>query len=143
MLDAVISGQEREIYQIIGKGVSEDPDQNIPMTDNNGLMLPSSAANRARVPCIKTIRPTRSSCRSRANAKSSGGEDEENNFVILAPFDVASVTLNLMRGFRNVGDEEGLLLGIYPGRMRWRDDVLAKATKRGRNKAALKKLKKP
>lgn len=37
MLDAVIPGQEWEIYQIIGKGVSEDPDQNIPMTDNNGL----------------------------------------------------------------------------------------------------------
>lgn len=37
MLDAVIPGQEREIYQIIGKGVSEDPNQNIPITDNNGF----------------------------------------------------------------------------------------------------------
>lgn len=37
MLDAVIPGQEREIYQIIGKGVSEDPNQNISITDNNGF----------------------------------------------------------------------------------------------------------
>jgi len=40
-----------------------------------------------------------------------------------------------MRGFRNVGDEEGLLLGTIggtePGGVKWRDDVLAEAAKRG------------
>ena len=48
---------------------------------------------------------------------------------------MASVPPNLMRGFRNVGDEEGLLLGTIggtdPGGERWRDDVLAEAAKRG------------
>ena len=40
-----------------------------------------------------------------------------------------------MRGFRNVGDEDGLLFVIVgatdPGRVRWRDDVLAEAERRG------------
>lgn len=37
MLDAVIPGQEREIYQVIGKGVSEDREQKIPISDNKGF----------------------------------------------------------------------------------------------------------
>ena len=40
-----------------------------------------------------------------------------------------------MRGFRNVGDQEGLLLGTVagtdPGGVQWRDDVLAEASRRG------------
>ena len=40
-----------------------------------------------------------------------------------------------MRGFRNVGDEEGLLFVIVgatdPGRVQWRDDVLEEAERRG------------
>lgn len=63
------------------------------------------------------------------------GDDEDSHLVILEPFDVASVPPNLMRGFRNVGDEEGLLLGTIggtdPSGVRWRDDVLAEASKRG------------
>ena len=63
------------------------------------------------------------------------GDDEDTHFVILEPFDVASIPPNLMRGFRNIGDEEALLLGTIagtdPGGVHWRDDVLAKASRLG------------
>ena len=37
MLDAVITGQKREICQAIGKGVSQDRDAKIPIFDNAGF----------------------------------------------------------------------------------------------------------
>ena len=37
MLDAVITGQKREICQVIGKGVSQDRDTEFPIFDNAGL----------------------------------------------------------------------------------------------------------
>jgi hypothetical protein len=36
LLDAVIPGCEREIYNIIGRGVSEDRNHHVPITDNPG-----------------------------------------------------------------------------------------------------------
>ena len=63
------------------------------------------------------------------------GDDEENHFVILEPFDTVSIPPHVMRGFRNVGAKEGLLLGLVggtdPGSVQWRDDVTAEASRRG------------
>ena len=36
-----------------------------------------------------------------------------------------------MRGFRNVGDEEGLLHATDPGGVQWPGDVFAEASRRG------------
>ena len=48
---------------------------------------------------------------------------------------MASCPPHVMRGFRNVGDEEGLLFVIVgatdPGRVQWRGDVLEEAERRG------------
>ena len=135
MLDAVIPGQEREIYQIIGKGVSEDPNQNIPITDNNGFNVAIVRCEPGKGTLHHDHKTNEVFMSLKGKWKIFWGEDEESNFVILEPFDVASVPPNLMRGFRNVGDEEGLLLGTIggtdPGGVRWRDDVLAEAAKRG------------
>ena len=135
MLDAVIPGQEREIYQIIGKGVSEDPNQNIPITDNNGFNVAIVRCEPGKGTLHHDHKTNEVFMSLKGKWKIFWGEDEESNFVILEPFDVASVPPNLMRGFRNVGDEEGLLLGTIGGTdsggVRWRDDVLAEAAKRG------------
>ncbi len=135
MLDAIIPGQEREIFQIIGKGVSEDREQKIPIADNRGF-------NTAIIRCAPGKGTLHHDHKTnevfmplKGKWKIFWGENEDSNFVILEPFDTASVPPNLMRGFRNIGDEEGLLLGIIggtdPGGVQWRDDVLAEAAKRG------------
>ena len=135
MLDAVIPGQEREIYQVIGKGVSEDRTQKIPITDNNGFNVAIIRCEPGKGTLHHDHKTNEVFMSLKGKWKIFWGDDEESNFVILEPFDTASVPPNLMRGFRNIGDEEGLLLGTIggpdPGGVRWRDDVLAEAAKRG------------
>ena len=60
MLDAVITGQKREICQAIGKGVSQDRDTEIPIFDNAGLNVAIAVARQARARCITITRPTKS-----------------------------------------------------------------------------------
>ena len=135
MLDAVIPGQEREIYQVIGKGVSEDPEQKIPIADNNGFNVAIVRCAPGKGTLHHDHQTNEVFMSLTGKWKIFWGEDEDSHSVILEPFDVASVPPNLMRGFRNVGDAEGLLLatiaGTDPGAVQWRDDVLAEASRLG------------
>ena len=136
MLDAVIPGQERTIYQVIGKGVSEDPEQEIPITDNRGFNVAIVRCAPGKGTLHHDHKTMEVFMALTGKWKIFWGDDEDTHYVILEPFDTASIPPNLMRGFRNVGDNEGLLLGTIegtePGSVRWRDDVLAEADKRGR-----------
>jgi len=135
MLDAVIPGCEREIFQIIGKGVGEDASQEVPIVDNRhfnvavvhcepgkGTLHHDHETNEVFMPLQGTW-------------KIFWGEDEEQTHVILNKWDVASCPPHVMRGFRNVGDEAGLLFvivgGTDPGNVAWRDDVVGDAADRG------------
>ena len=135
MLDAVIPGCEREIYQIIGRGVGEDKNQEVAITDNRdfnvavvrcapgkGTLHHDHVTNEVFMPL-------------KGRWKIFWGTDETSRFVILDPWDVASCPPHVMRGFRNVGEEEGLLFvivgGTNPGSVDWRRDVLDEAEKRG------------
>ncbi|MDA0229781.1 MAG: cupin domain-containing protein [Proteobacteria bacterium] len=135
MLDAVIPGQEREIYQVIGKGVSEDPDAKIPIVDNAGFNVAIVRCAPGKGTLHHDHKTNEVFTALTGKWKIFWGDDEDSHFVILEPFDTASVPPNLMRGFRNVGDEEGLLLGTVagtdPGGVKWRDDVLAEASRLG------------
>jgi mannose-6-phosphate isomerase-like protein (cupin superfamily) len=135
MLDAVIPGQERKIYQIIGKGVSQDRTQKIPITDNKGFNVAIVRCAPGKGTLHHDHKTNEVFMALKGKWKIFWGDDEDSNFVIIEPFDTASVPPNLMRGFRNIGDEEGLLLGTIggtdPGGVQWRDDVLAEAARRG------------
>ncbi len=135
MLDAVIPGQERTIYQVIGKGVSEDPNQEIPITDNRGFNVAIVRCAPGKGTLHHDHKTNEVFMALTGKWKIFWGDDEETNYIILEPFDTASVPPNLMRGFRNVGDEEALLLGTIegaePGGVQWRDDVLEEAANRG------------
>jgi len=135
MLDAVILGQEREIYQVIGKGVSEDPDAKIPIADNAGFNVAIVRCAPGKGTLHHDHKTNEVFTALTGKWKIFWGDDEDSHFVILELFDTASVPPNLMRGFRNVGDQEGLLLGTVagtdPGGVQWRDDVLAEASRRG------------
>ena len=55
--------------------------------------------------------------------------------VILGPMDVISVPINVMRGFRNVGDETAVMLAVVggkdPGRVGWPDSLMEAAKAAG------------
>ena len=135
MLDAVIPGQEREIYQVIGKGVSEDREQKIPIADNAGLNVAIVRCQPGKGTLHHDHKTNEVFMALTGKWKIFWGDDEDTHFVILEPFDVASIPPNLMRGFGNIGDEEALLLGTIagtdPGGVHWRDDVLAEASRLG------------
>ena len=135
LLDAVIPGCEREIYNIIGRGMSEDPNHHVPITDNQGFNV-----------CIVECEPGKGTLHHdhetiEAFMALSGrwkifwGDDEDTHHVIIEKFDTVSVPIGAMRGFRNVGGEKAMLMvtvgGTDPGRCGWHKDVVAEAGRRG------------
>ena len=61
--------------------------------------------------------------------------DEGENEVILGPWDVVSVPVGVMRGFKNVGAEHAFLMAIIggtnSGKVDWAESVLERAAKTG------------
>ena len=55
--------------------------------------------------------------------------------VILEPYDVVSVPIHVMRGFRNAGDETAMMLAVVgghdPGRVGWPESTMAMAREAG------------
>ena len=61
--------------------------------------------------------------------------DTGENEIVLDPFDVVSVPIGVMRGFRNESDSEALIMAIVggtdPGRVEWVAAVTDAARARG------------
>src|SRR5216684_4519829 len=105
-VDSLIPGGEREIFNVIGAGVTEDPSLSPAITAVE-VFMPFSG-----------------------KWAIFWGDNSENE-VILDPLDVVSVPPGVMRGFRNAGDETGVLLamlgGTDAGRVTWHPKVLEAA----------------
>jgi mannose-6-phosphate isomerase-like protein (cupin superfamily) len=139
-LDSIVEGHERDICQIIGPGVNEDPAHRPAITDHPDFSLgliraePGHGASLHIHDTVEVFMPLK------GRWKIFWGTDETSRFVILEPWDVASCPPHVMRGFRNVGDEEGLLFvivgGTNPGNVDWRYDVLEEAERRGAKRSA-------
>ncbi|MEQ8235031.1 MAG: cupin domain-containing protein [Gammaproteobacteria bacterium] len=131
-LDTRIPGHEREIFSIIGNGVQEDADMRPPIGPQDfhlamiraepgkGAALHSHLTQEVFVPL------------SGRWAIFWGPEGERE--VVLEPYDVISVPVHVMRGFRNVGDTTAMMLAVVgghdPGRVGWPDSLkdLARAS---------------
>ena len=140
MLDAVIPGCEREIFHIIGRGVGEDKHQQVKISDNRDFNVAMVRCAPGKGTLHHDHETNEVFMPLKGRWKIFWGEDEEAHHVILEPWDIASCPPHVMRGFRNVGDEEGLLFVIVgatdPGQVTWRDDVLAEAARRGHSLGA-------
>ena len=101
MLDAVIPGCEREIYQIIGRGVGEDATQKAAITDNRDFNVgvvrcaPGKGTLHHDHETNEVFMPLK------GRWKIFWGDDEESRYVLLDPWDVASCPPHVMRGFPN------------------------------------------
>jgi mannose-6-phosphate isomerase-like protein (cupin superfamily) len=140
MLDAVIPGCEREIYQIIGRGVGEDKDQHVAITDNRDFNVAVVRCQPGKGTLHHDHETNEVFMPLKGRWKVFWGTDEDSRYVILDPWDIASCPPHVMRGFRNVGDEEGLLFvivgGTDPGNVEWRSDVVDAAEQRGLRRGA-------
>ena len=133
-LDTVIPGYQRLVYNVIGRGVTEDESLKVAITDvqdfnmtlncvspGNGAALHSHTTSEVFMPLT-------------GRWSIFWGDNGENE-LILGPWDTISLPTEVMRGFRNVGNEDAYLLGILggtdAGRVTWAPQVIEQARKNG------------
>jgi quercetin dioxygenase-like cupin family protein len=133
-VDTLIPGHEREIFNVIGRGVTEDTSLNPAITDArdfNVTMVRAQPGKGAALHAHPTVEVF-ISLKSRFGVYWGDRGEEE---IVLEPWDTISVPPGVMRGFRNVGAEEGYLLAILggtdAGHVAWAAQVLDAAKQTG------------
>lgn len=133
-LDTAIPGHARDVFNVIGHGVTEDdsvapaiPDAR----DFNVTYVRAEPGNGAALHDHETVEVFIPLTGRFAILWGEHGEHE----VELGPFDAISVPPGVMRGFRCVHHEAAYLLAIQggtdPGRVTYADDVLKRAKELG------------
>ncbi|MEJ0071573.1 MAG: cupin domain-containing protein [Pseudomonadota bacterium] len=133
-IDTVIPEYNREIFNIIGRGVTEDVRLKPAIEDNrdfNISMLKSDPGKGSSQHDHDTIECFIALTGRWAITLGDAGEER----IILEPFDVFSVPPGVMRGVINAGTEPGYILAILggtdPGRARWSPHINARANSLG------------
>lgn len=134
LIDAVLPQFHREIFSIIGGGVTEDAEVRPPIAAVEGFHLSIVKCGPGKGTGLHNHRTVEVFIPLTGRWSIHWGNQGENE-VMLGPYDVASVPISVMRGFRNVSDEEGLLLvvlgGTDPGQVDWTGDVMSAVEKKG------------
>jgi mannose-6-phosphate isomerase-like protein (cupin superfamily) len=133
LIDAVLPQYRRELLSIIGSGVAEDSE-----------IAPPIAAEGFHVSIVRAAPGIGSALHNHKTVEvfmpltgrfMFHWGREPGDEVILGPYDLISMPTGVMRGFQNVGGEEGLLLVIVggddPGQVEWVDEILDAARSEG------------
>ncbi|MEK9678309.1 MAG: hypothetical protein VW169_07970 [Rhodospirillaceae bacterium] len=133
-LDTRIPEHERHTYNVIGRGVTEDPNLAPAITDSRDFNLtfigadPGKGAALHDHPTVEVFIPM-------TGKWAIIWGDEGENEVILDQFDTISVPPGVMRGFRNEGCEHGFIMAILggsdSGHVDWAEQVLERARQTG------------
>jgi mannose-6-phosphate isomerase-like protein (cupin superfamily) len=133
-VDSLIHGHEREIFNVIGRGVTEDTSLSPAITDARDFNLtlvhaePGKGAALHAHPTVEVFMAL-----SGRWAVYWGAEGEHE--LVLEQWDTVSVPPGVMRGFRNVGATDGYLMAILggtdAGHVTWAPKVLEQARATG------------
>src|SRR5437899_6920440 len=133
-VDTAIPGDERLIYNVIGRGVAEVSTLRPAITDArdfNLTLVRNVPGNRVGLhdhPTVEVFMPL-------TGRWGVYWGDEGENEVILEQWDVISVPPGVMRGFRNAGAEDAFLLAILggsnSGHVTWSPKVVETARQHG------------
>ena len=133
-VDTRIPEYERDIFNVIGAGVTEDPEHKPAITAVEGFNVTYVGADPGKGAALHDHLTVEVFVAMSGRWAINWGEDGENE-VTLEPFDVVSVPPGVMRGFRNVGDEHGILMAILggtdTGKVTWSPSVLMRARASG------------
>lgn len=133
LVDAVLPQYERQIYQIIGGGVIEDPAMRPPIAaDGFHLAIvrcgPGKGTGLHDHQTVEVFMPL-------TGRWSVIWGDAGENELQLGQYDTISIPPGVLRGFRNDSDHEALLLALVggddPGRVAWVPGVLEAARRQG------------
>ena len=134
LVDAVLPQFNREIFNIIGAGVTEDATMKVPITAVDGFHLsiikagPKKGTGLHNHTTAEVFMPL-------TGTWSVQWGDEGENELTLGQWDVISVPTGIMRGFRNESAEEAYMLAIVggddPGRVDWAKGVMSAVREKG------------
>ena len=133
-IDTRIPGHERDIFNVIGTGVTEDADLPPAITAAEGFNVTYVGAEPGNGAALHS-HPTVEVFIAMSGRWSVFWGDEGENEVELDQWDVVSVPVGVMRGFRNIGDSHAnlmaLLGGTNAGKVDWANSVLSQAAETG------------
>jgi len=131
--DTYLPGHRRDLFSVIGLGVSDDPDFKpaVPFADNfhvDYIVAPAGCG--AALHCHDSEEVFIASA-GRWEVYWVDGADDRHHSITLDPRDTISVPPHVMRGFRSLDGETGLLISILggrnPGHVKWDRSVAEKA----------------
>ena len=118
-------GHEREIFSIIGGGVMEDPAMNPPIAAQDFHLAMSRAEPGTGAALHAHL--TQEVFMPLTGSWSIFWGPEDAKEVIFGPYDVISVQIHVMREFRNVGEDNAMILAVLggndPGRVGWPESM--------------------
>lgn len=133
-VDSLIPGHEREIYNVIGRGVTEDASLNPAITEARDFNLTYVQAEPGKGAALHAHTTVEVFVALSGEWGIYWGDNGENE-IILKQWDTISVPPGVMRGFRNVGKENAYLMAILggtdAGRVSWAQKVLEQAKQTG------------
>jgi len=135
-IDTRLPNGERDILNVIGRGVVEDAELKAPIQDNKDFNV---AYIRAKHGCGATLHIHETNEVFIPMIGEWGiywqNRNGKRHEVVLKPYDTVSVPIGLSRGFRYLGKGEGLMLAIVggtdPGRVHWPKETIEEAKKHG------------
>jgi uncharacterized RmlC-like cupin family protein len=134
LIDAVLPEYKREIFNIIGRGVTEDATMHVAINDARDFHMAVIRAEPGQGTGLHTHETLEVFMPLTGNWSVQWGDDGENELSI-GPWDVISIPTKIFRGFRNDSKETSFLLSILggtdPGRVTWCDRVVKEARRRG------------
>ena len=133
-LDTKIPGHERDIYNVIGQGVTEDPDLKPAISAVESFNITYVGAEPGKGAALHSHTTVEVFIPMTGRWAVFWGDEGENE-VALDQFDVVSVPVGVLRGFRNIGDDHAYLMAILggtdAGRVDWAESVLRRAEETG------------
>ena len=133
-VDSLIPGHERKIFNVIGRGVTEDTSLAPAITDArdfNLTLVHAEPGKGAALHAHSTVEVFMALSGRWAVYWGARGERE----IVLESWDTISIPPGVMRGFRNAGATEGYLMAILggtdAGHVTWAPQVLEQARDTG------------
>src|SRR5262245_30251591 len=129
-VDSQIPGHERAIFNVIGRGVTEDTTLSPAITDARDFNLTLVHAEPGKGAALHA-HPTVEVFMALSGRWSVYWGDAGEHELFLEQWDTISVPPGVMRGFRNAGTEPGYLMAVLggtdAGHVTWSPDVLEQA----------------
>jgi uncharacterized RmlC-like cupin family protein len=133
-LDQALPENQRDVFNIIGRGVSEEKGAAAEITDVDGFNVQMSRCKPGHGNGLHSHTTVETFMPLNGRWKIVWGDHGERE-IVLEQFDLISVPPGVMRAFRNIGGETAYLFtilgGTDPGRVTWSPELVRQAAERG------------